>query len=154
MFICPLEMYQLRVQRLWWKIKQLPDSAAYPGLVSLSLSFSLSPWQTWPYQGLSYVSFLSPMPFILRVPLHPAGAGPQQISTWNWTTSYLALALTVLVHRASILDQDFQDWHPGFVYLYFFCFAVCHGGIEQSLPAKAVQNLNHWTTRYVQAPWF
>ena len=36
-----------------------PDPAAHPGLVSLSLSHSQTP-------------------FILRVPLDPAGAGPQQ----------------------------------------------------------------------------
>ena len=40
------------------KNKALPDSAAHPGLVSLSLSHSLTL-------------------FILRVPLDPAGAGPR-----------------------------------------------------------------------------
>ena len=39
------------------KNKTLPDSAAHPGLVSLFLSLSHSP-----------------TPFILRVPLDPAGA--------------------------------------------------------------------------------
>ena len=37
------------------KNKALPDSA--PPVWSLSLSFSLSPSQTWPYQGWSHVSF-------------------------------------------------------------------------------------------------
>ena len=39
-------------------------------LLSLSLFLSLSPSQTWPYQGWSHVSSLSllPTPFILRVP--------------------------------------------------------------------------------------
>ena len=62
----PLEMYQLRVQRLWWKIKRMPDSAAHSGLVSFFLSFFLS-------LSLSPL----PTPFILRVPLDPAGAGPR-----------------------------------------------------------------------------
>ena len=58
------------------KNKALPDSARLctPCLVTLSLSLSpflsLSPSQTWPYQGWSHMSSLSlsRMPFILRVP--------------------------------------------------------------------------------------
>ena len=44
------------------KNKALPDSARpckHPRLVILSLSVSLSPWQTWPYQGGPHVSSLS-----------------------------------------------------------------------------------------------
>ena len=48
----------------------LPDPANTPiWSFSLSLSFSLSPSKTWPYQGWSHVSSLSlsPTPFILRI---------------------------------------------------------------------------------------
>ena len=43
------------------KNKDLPDSAAPPSghCLSFSLSLSLSPSQTWPYQGWSHVSSLS-----------------------------------------------------------------------------------------------
>ena len=54
------------------KNKALPDSARpckHPRLVIWSFSLSLSPSQSWPYQGWSHVSSLSlsPTPFIPRV---------------------------------------------------------------------------------------
>ena len=77
MLICPLEVYQLRVQRLRSKVKQLPDSAAYSGS-GLSLSLSLSLADLALSRPVLRVS-LSPRPFILRVPLDPAGAGPRHL---------------------------------------------------------------------------
>ena len=55
-----------------------------PLVWSLSLSLSLSPFLSLSLADLalsrlvSRVFSLSPMPFILRVPLDPAEAGPQQ----------------------------------------------------------------------------
>ena len=53
------------------KNKALPDSSrlsAPPSGHSLSLSFSLSPLQIWPYQGWSHMSSLS-----LTDTVHPEG---------------------------------------------------------------------------------
>ena len=60
------------------KKKTLPDSAAPPSghCLSFSLSFSLSPSQTWPYQGWSHVSSLSDAVHPEGIPLDLAEAGP------------------------------------------------------------------------------
>ena len=67
------------------KNKALPDSSRLSAPLSghsLSLSFSLSPSQTCPYQGWSHVSSLS-LSRRLRssrgYPLDPAEAGPRQV---------------------------------------------------------------------------
>ena len=55
------------------KNKALPDSAN-TSVWSSSLSFSLSPSQTWPYQGWSHVSSLSlSPPLSLADTVHPEG---------------------------------------------------------------------------------
>ena len=69
--------------------KTLPDPAAHPGLVSL-LSLSHSP-----------------TPFILRVPLDPAGAGPQQGSPlyvlcmfiYVYETKYITEYITYKIYK-------------------------------------------------------
>ena len=72
------------------KNKALPDSARLctPCLVTLSLSlpFSLSPSQTWPYQGWSHMPSLSLTDAVHPegTPLDPVEAGPWQGSNVRW----------------------------------------------------------------------
>ena len=83
------------------KNKALPDSAAPPvWLLSLSLSFSLcfslSPSQTWPYQGWSQGWSLSHRCRSTRgYPLDPAGAGPRHHTTSDPNTSAGSIELAV-----------------------------------------------------------
>ena len=62
-----LEMYHLGYKSYGIKNKVMPDPAAHSSLVSLSVCLSLS---------LSLSLSHSLLPFILRVPLDPAGARP------------------------------------------------------------------------------
>ena len=65
------------------KNKELPDSARLgctPGLVILSLSLSLSPSQTWPYQGWSHVSSLTDAIHPEGTPWILLGLDPRKIS--------------------------------------------------------------------------
>ena len=65
------------------KNKALPDSAAPPiWALSLFFSFSLSPSQTWPYQGWSHMSSLADA-------IHPKGTpcilrrlDPRSVAAW------------------------------------------------------------------------
>ena len=68
------------------KNKALPDSPRLGcnPVWSLSFSLSLSPSQTWPYQGWTHTSSLSRQSYSSRgYPLDPAEAGPQQHSKGN-----------------------------------------------------------------------
>ena len=89
------------------KNKGLPDSARpckHPRLVIHSLSFSLSPWQTWPYQGKSYVSSLSlsPTPFILRV-------SPGSCRGWT-PARRLPRCLSVKEFACQCRRHEFNPW--------------------------------------------
>ena len=79
------------------KNKALPDSArlsAPPSGHSLSLSFSLSPSQTGPYQGWSHVSSISHRRrSSWGYPLDPAEAGPQQVWIMLHEKQYEKLAI-------------------------------------------------------------
>ena len=63
----------------------------HPRLVTLSLFLCLS---------------LSPMPFILRVPLDPAGAGPQHIVVFYlcWLDRAMLVAHFLCVHLIGLRD--------------------------------------------------
>ena len=95
------------------KNKALPDSAAPPRLLSLSLSFSLSPSQTWPYQGWSHVSSLSHWCRSSRgYPLDPAGAGPRHHATSDPNTSAGSKELSCVGSVIMQLGSNYASYPP------------------------------------------
>ena len=91
------------------KNKALPDSAEPPGLV---WSLSLSPSQTWPYQGWSHMSSLLPTLVILRVPpgscrgWTPAAQRSKKSGRFGATThTFLQDNQKICLRHASIQSQ-------------------------------------------------
>ena len=95
------------------KNKALPDPArpyCTPSLVTLFLSLSLPPSQTWPYQGWSHVSLLSLTSFIQRVP-------PGSCRGWTQTPGiYKTETLTPCVK--SLIEQYDNKIHHLSKYYY------------------------------------
>ena len=128
-------MYQLRVQRLWWKIKQLPDSAAYPGLVSLSLSLFLSlPGRLGPIKACPMCLFSRRchsswgFPCILlgldpnRSPLE---TGQHRILLWHWQFWFIGLQSWTRISKIGTLVL--------FICIFFALLCVMEGLNSHSL---------------------